>query len=145
MKARLIVASLAMLVLVAAGSLRAADDAPALKCPVSGKPASADHVVAFNGGEVQFCCPNCPKAFKAAEKKFAGKANLQLVQSKQLKQVKCPLTGRPMAADKVVDVAGVEIAVCCGGCLGKMKKLSGDDLINALLADTSKGFEAAKK
>ncbi|HEX5444843.1 MAG TPA: hypothetical protein VFW87_13485 [Pirellulales bacterium] len=145
MKARLIVAALAVGALFAFGSLRAADDKAELKCPVSGKPASADHVVAFNGGEVQFCCPNCPKAFKAATKKFAGKANLQLVQSKQLKQVKCPLTGRPMAADKVVDVEGTEIAVCCGGCLAKMKKLSGDALINALLADTSKGFVPAKK
>jgi hypothetical protein len=139
------VASLAVVALVAVGVLRAADDAPALKCPVSGKPASADHVVKFNGGEVQFCCPQCPKAFEANKKKFAGKANLQLVQSKQLKQVACPLTKRPMAADKIVSVEGVDIAVCCGGCLAKMKKLEGDELINALLSDTSKGFEAAKK
>jgi hypothetical protein len=146
MKLRFLIAAIAASVLVAAGSLRAADEEkPALKCPVSGKAASADHVVAFNGGEVQFCCPNCPKAFTANEKKFAGKANLQLVQSKQLKQIKCPLTGRPCAADKVVDVEGAKIAVCCNGCLGKMKKLAGDDLINALLADTSKGFEPAKK
>jgi hypothetical protein len=121
------------------------DDKAALKCPLSGKPASADHVVAFNGGEVQFCCPNCPKAFEKNTKKFAGKANLQLVQSKQLKQVKCPLTGRPMAADKLVALDGVEVAVCCNGCLGKMKKLEGDELINALLSDTSKGFEPAEK
>lgn len=146
MKLRLFVAALAVGVLIAAGSLRAADDDKvALKCPVSGKAASPDHVVAFNGGDVEFCCPNCPGAFAKNKKKFAGKANLQLVQSKQLKQVKCPLTGRPCKADKTVEVEGVKVALCCDGCLGKMKKLSGDDLINALLADTSKGFEPAKK
>jgi hypothetical protein len=144
MKTKLFVATLAVVALVVVGSLHAANKAD-LKCPVSGKPASADHVVAFNGGSVEFCCPNCPKAFSANEKKFAAKANLQLIQSKQLTQVKCPLTGRPMADDKVVDVGGVEVKVCCAGCLGKMKKLKGDELIAALLSDTSKGYEAAKK
>jgi hypothetical protein len=146
MKSRLIVAALAVVALVVAGSLRAADDKkPALKCPVSGQPAKADKTAEFNGGTVQFCCDKCPVAFAKDSKKFAGKANLQLVQTKQLKQVKCPLTGRPMADDKIVDVSGTEIKVCCAGCLGKMKKLEGDALITALLSDTSKGFEAAKK
>ena len=147
MKSRLSIAALAVVALVVAGSLRAADKEKAeLKCPVSGKTASADHKVAFNGGDVEFCCPNCPAAFKKNEKKFAGKANLQLVQSGQLKQVKCPLTGRAMAADKIVEIAGAEISVCCANCLGKVKKLETDDeKITLLLSDTSKGFEAVKK
>jgi len=145
MKTKLFFAALAVVALVAAGSLRAADKKVDLKCPVSGKPASADHKVAFNGGDVEFCCPKCPKIFTANEKKFAAKANLQLVQSGQLKQIKCPLTGRPMADDKLVEVGGVEIKVCCAGCLGKMKKLSPDEQVTALLKDTSKGFEAVKK
>ena len=94
---------------------------------------------------MQFCCENCPKAFNANSAKFAGKANLQLVQSGQLKQVKCPLTGRPMAADKSVEVAGVKVALCCGDCLAKATKASGDEQINLLFSDTSKGFEAAAK
>lgn len=146
MKSRLFVAALAVGALVAVGTLRAADEKkPELKCPVSGKAANADFVVEFNGGEVEFCCPNCPKAFKANSAKFAPKANLQLVQSGQLKQIKCPLTGKPMSADKKVEVEGVEIALCCGGCLAKAKKASGDDLIVLLFKDTSKGFEPAKK
>lgn len=147
MKFRLFVAALAVVTLVVAGSLRVvAEEKVALKCPVSGKAVNADHKVAFNGGEVQFCCPNCPPAFAKNEKKFAGKANLQLVQSKQLKQVKCPLTGRPMNPTKVVKLAGVEINVCCNGCLGKVNKLASDDeKINFLLANTSKGFKPAKE
>jgi len=141
---RMIVAALAACTLLAVGTLRAADDEkPALKCPVSGQPAKADHIVKFNGGDVQFCCPNCPKNFNA--EKHGAKANLQLVQSGQLKQVKCPLTGRPMAEDKIVEVEGVKVSVCCGGCLAKTKKAEGDELIALLFKDTTKGYEAAKK
>lgn len=145
MKTRLCVAALAVVALVAANSLRAADEKPALKCPVSGKAVDATKTADFNGGKVAFCCENCPKAFNANSKKFAAKANLQLVQSGQLKQVKCPLTGKPCAADKSVEVAGVKVGLCCGGCLKKASTVSGDEQISLLFSDTSKGFEAAKK
>jgi hypothetical protein len=144
MKSRFCVAMLALFALVAANSLRAAD-APALKCPVSGQPAKADKTVDFNGGKVQFCCDNCPKAFKADTAKFAAKANLQLAQSGQIKQTACPLTGKPCAADKSVDVEGVTVGLCCAGCQGKAKKASGDELISLLFSDISKGYKAATK
>ncbi len=147
MKFRLLLAAVAACSLFAISTLRADEEKkPELKCPVSGQPAKADHTVKFNGGEVEFCCPNCPKAFEKNTEKFAGKANLQLIQTGQLKQVKCPLTGRPMNDAKTVEVAdGVTVAVCCNGCLGKAKKASGDELIVLLLSDTSKGFEPAEK
>jgi hypothetical protein len=144
MKSRICIAALAVVALVAASALRAAD-APALKCPISGKPADATKTVDFNGGKVAFCCENCPKAFSAAPDKFKAKANLQLVQSKQLKQTKCPLTGRPCAEDKSVDVDGVKVGLCCAGCLKKASGASGDELITLLFSDTSKGFEPAAK
>ncbi len=143
MKSRLCFAALAVAALVAAHSLRAAD-APALKCPVSGQPTKADKTVDFNGGKVQFCCENCPKAFAKDTAKYAGKANLQLIQTGQLKQTACPLTGKPCADDKSVEVAGVKVGLCCGNCLAKATKATGDDQINLLLSDTSKGFKAAK-
>ena len=49
------------------------------------------------------------------------------------------------AADKSVEVEGVKVGLCCGGCLGKAKKVSGDELITLLFKDTSKGFKAASK
>ena len=144
MKSRLCVAALAVFALVAASTLRAADK-PALKCPLSGKPVDETKTVDFNGGKVAFCCGKCPAAFEKSPEKFAAKANLQLVQSGQLKQVKCPLTGRPVAADKSVEVEGVEVGLCCAGCQGKAKKASGDELITLLFKDTTKGFEPASK
>ncbi len=145
MKFRLCLTALAVVALVAASALRAADS-PALKCPVSGKAVDATKTVDFNGGKVAFCCENCPKAFTAAPAKFTAKANLQLVQSKQLKQAKCPLTARDVAADKSVDVEGVKVGLCCGNCLKKAQGASGDALITLLFGNPKAGaFEPASK
>jgi hypothetical protein len=62
-----------------------------------------------------------------------------------LKQVKCPLTGKAINPEKSVDVAGVKVGLCCGGCLAKASKATGDEQINLLFSDTKKGFEAASK
>lgn len=144
MKARFCLAALAVATLVVVTSLRAADEKPALKCPVSGKAANADHKVDFNGGKVEFCCPNCPKAFNANSAKFASKANLQLVQSGQLKQIACPLSGKPCAPGKTVAIAGIEIGFCCPNCQGKVSKATGDEQLDLVFKDTTKGFKAAQ-
>jgi hypothetical protein len=143
MKIRFAIAAVALVGLLATSVLKA-EDAPALKCPVSGQPAKADKTADFNGGKVQFCCDNCPKAFAKDSAKYAAKANLQLVQTKQLTQVKCPLTGKACNPEKSVQVEGVKVGLCCAGCQAKASKLAGDELINLLFADTSKGFEKAK-
>jgi YHS domain-containing protein len=49
------------------------------KCPVSGQPIKAEHMVEHDGKKVYFCCPNCPAAFEADPQKFIrgdGKAPL---------------------------------------------------------------------
>ncbi|HEV3137880.1 MAG TPA: hypothetical protein VGZ26_08240 [Pirellulales bacterium] len=142
MKSRFCFAALAVVALVVANSLRAADE-PALKCPVSGKAVDATKTVDFNGGKVAFCCENCPKAFTANTDKFKAKANLQLFQSGQLKQVKCPLTGKDVNPEKMVEVGGKKVGLCCGNCLAKATKLTGDEQIDLLFKDTTKGFKAA--
>jgi len=73
--------------------LRAADEAPALKCPVSGGPAKATDR-RFQRRQVQFCCESAGGVCQDPSK-FAAKANLQLAQTKQLKASRCPLTGKP--------------------------------------------------
>ncbi len=142
MKARIFLMALAAVALLGTTTLRA-DDAE-VKCPLSGKAVDAAQTADFNGGSVAFCCKNCKAAFAKAPEKFAAKANLQLVQTKQLKQVCCPLTEKPCADGKTVEVEGVKVGVCCGGCLAKAKKASGDDLI-ALLFSTGKGFKPASE
>ena len=84
-------------------------------CPVSGKAAKKESSLNYSRGKkVYFCCDNCPKAFKADRKKFAAKANLQLLQTGQIVQVVCPLLGKPMNKSKTIKISGTEVALCCG-------------------------------
>lgn len=147
---RLMISATVCLLAVGTFSLYAAEEKAektAVKCPVSGKDVVDDQTVEYKGAVLKFCCPNCPKAFTANPEKFATKANLQLVATKQAKQIKCPLTGRDMAADKTVSVGGVEVAVCCPNCLAKANKAEGDEQLALLLSDKAfeKGFEIVKK
>jgi YHS domain-containing protein len=145
MKTRMILAAaLAAAAFVLAGSL-SAEDKPTLKCPVSGKPVNPASTVSFDGGTVAFCCDNCPKAFEADKAKYAAKAHLQMAQSGQLKQVKCPLTGKAINAEMAVNVEGVQVGLCCKNCKAKIDQASPSDQVNLLFKDTSKGFEVVKK
>jgi hypothetical protein len=121
-----------------------AADEPELKCPVSGHPASKDHALAHNGGNVYFCCDDCPKAFQANVRKFAAKANAQMVQDGQFKQVKCPLQGKPVNPATTIEVAGVKVAFCCNGCKTSVANRKTENAkINAVFNDKAfkKGFE----
>ncbi len=118
-----------------------------VKCPISGKPVVENGTAKHNGGTVYFCCTNCPKAFEKNTAKFAAKANAQLIQTGQAKQVKCPIAGRPVNPAQKVTVAGVEVGLCCGGCKAKATKAKGDAQLELVLGDKAfkKGFEVAKK
>ena len=70
-------------------------------CPVSGKPAGEDHMVERkNGGvaeKVYFCCEKCPKAFRSRSQEICAQhVNRQLLETGQIVQVACPLTGKPV-------------------------------------------------
>ncbi len=153
MKTRTVFASVLLVAAAGmiAGGLLAADPAPSTpqpnlenaKCPVSGKPVKADDWLAFDGGKVYFCCENCPTAFKKDTSKYAAKAHLQMVQTGQLKEVACPLTGKPLNPSTAIDVGGVQVAFCCNTCKGKVQKASGDDQINMVFKDVSKGYKPA--
>ncbi|MDZ4817880.1 MAG: hypothetical protein SGJ20_02795 [Planctomycetota bacterium] len=117
-------------------------------CPVGGighdinKEVSVD----FAGGKVYFCCDKCPAPFEKDTAKFTANAHHQMVATKQLKQTACPLTGKKVNPDMTVEVAGVEVGLCCGGCKGKINKIEKDEeKIEVLFKDTSKGFKLAKK
>jgi hypothetical protein len=67
---------------------------------------------------------------------------VQLVATKQAKQVACPISGKDVSADQVSKVAGVEVHFCCENCKGKVDK-AGDDGIDLVFAD--KAFDKAYK
>jgi transposase-like protein len=121
-----------------------AADAPELKCPVSGHAASKDHAVDHNGGKVYFCCDDCPKAFEANTKKFAAKANAQMVQDGQFKQVNCPLAGKPVNLETAIEVGGVKVAFCCNNCKSRVVNAKNDKAkMNMVFSDKAfkKAFE----
>ncbi|HXY33247.1 MAG TPA: hypothetical protein VEI07_03405 [Planctomycetaceae bacterium] len=121
-----------------------AAEAPELKCPVSGHPASKQHVAEHNGGKVYFCCDKCAKAFAAKTADFAAKANLQLVVSGQFKLVKCPLEGYTLNPVTAMEVGGVKVLFCCKGCKNEVRLAqSEDERIKLVFNDKAfkKGFE----
>lgn len=129
---------------LSAGFAFAADE-PAAKCPVSGARVNMEKFSEFNGGKVYFCCGNCKAKFDKSSDKFAAKANHQMVVTKQAKQTKCPLAGRPMNDSKTVEVGGVEVAFCCPNCQGKVAGAEGDKQIALVFSNKAfkKGFELA--
>jgi YHS domain-containing protein len=58
-------------------------------CPVSGKPAVKEQSARFKGKTVNFCCPNCKKAYTEDRKKFTNAVYAQLLETKQITQVAC--------------------------------------------------------
>ena len=136
-KTRLFVAALVSLSFVV-GSVLAADKEFKASCPVSGKSASKESSVAFKGKEVYFCCENCPKNFKANTEKFTAKAHHQLLQTGQIVQVACPLTGRKINKATESKVADAKFSFCCNNCKGKFDKA--DDKVALVFASIDKGF-----
>ena len=133
-------------------SLFAAEvDLEKVKCVMNPKAAAkADKSLEYKGGQVYFCCDNCPKGFaakiKAKDKLVAAKGNKQLIQTGQAKQAKCPFTGGPMKVK--LTIADAEIQVCCNNCKGKAEKLEGDEQLVALYGDEAfkkAGFKVGDK
>ena len=127
-----------------------AEKGPNLKgvtCPISGKPVVADGTAKHNGGTVYFCCTKCPDAFGKNTAKYAAKANHQLARTGQAKQVKCGLKGKPVNKKLSLEIAGVKVGFCCGGCKGAAGRAEGDAQIELIFNDKTfnKGYEVGKK
>ena len=97
----------------------------------------------YKDGKVYFCCGGCKMDFDESPKKFAAKANFQLVSSGQYIQTACPVnkgkihTAKAKKNLKKVTVNGMEVDLCCPGCLKKYNKAS--DKFALLFSD--KGYE----
>lgn len=141
MKTRIALAAVVASALLLTQALIAADTAAdstfKAKCPVSGKDAKPTSTLDFAGGKVEFCCDNCPKAFKADEKKFAAKAALQMLGTGQLKQVACPISGKPCNPEQTATIEGVKVGFCCPNCKGAVEKAD-DKVAKALGGDLAK-------
>ncbi len=112
-------------------------------CPVSGKPAVKDQAAKFKGKTVNFCCGNCKKAYTENRKKFTNAVYAQLLETKQITQVACPLSGGPLNADATVALGKTKVAFCCEKCQGKAK--ASEDVAKLVFASFDKGFTLQTK
>ncbi len=114
------------------------------KCIVSGAPAKKASSVAYRGKKLYFCCNNCPKAYKSNPKKYLAKANHQLLSTKQITQVACPIAGKPVNEEETLKIDGVKVGFCCGNCKGKAEK-EGAKAVDLVFAKFDKGFTLQTK
>ncbi len=117
-------------------------------CPVAKtKAAKEDKSVEYKGAKVYFCCGGCPEAFKKDTAKFAARANMQLVETKQAKEVKCPLSGADLNTATKIKVGDVDVCFCCDKCKAKTEALKGDEQIELVFNDKAfdKGFKVEAK
>lgn len=119
------------------------------KCPLAGKEIKiADaEVVDYKGAKVYVCCGKCKGKMEEDAKPFAVKANHQLVQTRQYRQTKCPLSGGPIDKEQKTKVGEVSVKFCCGKCKAKVEEAKDDAQLELVYSDAAfeKGFEAAKK
>ena len=107
-------------VLLVAGATVAADvDLTDVKCVVAPKAATAGKSADYKEGKVYFCCGGCAGKFASNTKKYATKANHQLVATKQYEQEKCPFSGGKLNPETAITLAGTKVAFCCNNCKGK--------------------------
>jgi YHS domain-containing protein len=115
-------------------------------CPVSGSDAKKENASKYREGEAYFCCEKCKAAFDAEPAKFAAKANLQLVQTKQFRQTACPVSGSKVNKEQTIKVSGVKVGFCCDKCKGSLETASQDDQLTKIFGDAvfTKSFAVKK-
>lgn len=135
--------------LVAAATVVAADvDLEGVKCVVADKAATEGKSADYRDGKVYFCCGGCAGKFAKNSKKYATKANHQLVATKQFKQKACPFSGGDLNPETAVKVAGVNVCFCCNNCKGKVESAEDEaSKVKMVFANKAfeKGFEKAAK
>jgi YHS domain-containing protein len=133
--------------LIASTGVLVADDAKSEKkefaatCPVSGHPADEASVKTIAKDlKVYFCCDKCPVAFEKSPEKFDLQVRQQLLETGQMVQVGCPISGGPVNEKTLVEVGETKVGFCCEKCLAKYEKASGDEKLAILFKNLPKGF-----
>lgn len=146
MKPLLLVASLAVALLATANVLTAEEPSTTEKkefkatCPVSGGPADEKSSVEHRGKKIYFCCEKCPQAFAKDPKKFKNNVLLQLLETEQMVQIGCPMSGGPTDEATAVEVGATKVAFCCEKCQAKFNEAADEKKLEVLFASLDKGF-----
>lgn len=126
--------------IVAGATVIAGDvDLKNVQCVVANKAANLSKSADYKDGKVYFCCGGCASKFASNSKKFAERANYQLVATKQYTQKGCPFSGGEVKAGKTISIAGTEVGFCCDGCKSKVASAK-DDAARMKLVFSDKAF-----
>lgn len=107
-----------------------------VKCVVNpAVPAKRDVALDYHGGKVYFCCDGCRRTFEKESDKFTSQANLQLVQTKQAQQMRCPMSGQASTSASKVSFHGTEVAFCCDGCKKVFEEATAEEKLKLAFAD----------
>ncbi len=135
--------------LVAGATVVAADvDFKKIKCVIADKPADEAKTADYKDGKVYFCCGGCAGKFAKDSKKFAAKANHQLVATKQYEQKGCPMSGKEVNKETLVKFGETEVGFCCNSCKGAFEGKEDDkEKLDLVFNDKSfaKAFQKVKK
>lgn len=113
-----------------------------VKCVVNTTVAAKrDVALDYHGGKVYFCCDGCRQTFEKESDKFTSQANLQLVQTKQAQQTRCPMSGQVSTNASKVSFQGTEVAFCCDGCKKVFEEATAEEKLR--LAFSDKAFAKA--
>ncbi len=137
--------SVVAVLLVAGATVIAAEvELEGVKCVVADKAANPEKSAEYKDGKVYFCCGGCAGKFAKTPKKFALKANHQLVATKQYEQKACPLSGGKLNPETAIEIGGTKVCFCCNKCKGKVEGADSDEA-KLKLVFSDKAFAKAFK
>lgn len=140
MMKKFLASAAAILVVATATTLSADVSLKDVQCVVAAKPADLSKSADYKGGKVYFCCGGCAGKFAKDTKKFATKANHQLVATKQYKQKGCPFSGGDLDPAMTTMIGKTKVGFCCEKCLAKVDKAE-DDAAKLKLVFSNKSFK----
>jgi YHS domain-containing protein len=128
--------------LICGGTVLAGDDVvvPYLgnqKCPVSGEEKhDLGSFITVEGQKVFFCCNDCKPEGEKDPKATLAKA-YPAGAVKDLKNAKCPVSGKDVAADASVVFQGHKVHLCCMKCAKKFSEKPVATIVKVMHPDTT--------
>ena len=94
---------------------------PQTVCPVMGGKIDKAQYLDHESKRIYICCAGCMGALKKDPAKYIAKMAENGEKPADLQTV-CPVMGGKIDKDQYLDHKGKRIYICCGGCMGALKK-----------------------
>lgn len=120
-------------------------DFRSVTCPISGQQVRGDISVEYFGKRLYFCCNGCTARVERgiADEDFHARFRPiflhQLLQTKQIVEVCCPMSKKELTADSATEltVEKTRLVMCCEDCKTKASKFAGREAIYKLFSDVN--------